>query len=115
MGKGKFPGMPGGMGNMNQMLKQAQKMQQDMAKIQEELGEKTVEVSVGGGAVSVVASGNNEIKEIKIKPEAVDPDDVEMLEDLVLLAVNEAIKKAEDMKATQMSKVTGGMNIPGMF
>ncbi len=115
MGKGKFGGMPGGMGNMNQMLKQAQKMQQDMAKIQDELVERTVEVSVGGGAISVVATGDNKIKEIKIKPEVVDPEDVEMLEDLVLSAVNEALRKAEEMKASEMSKITGGINMPGMF
>lgn len=112
--RGGFPGM-GGMGNMNKMLKQAQKMQQDMAKLQEELEERTVEASAGGGAVTVVASGKKEIREIKINPEVVDPDDVEMLEDLVLAAVNEAMRKAEEMVSSEMAKITGGMNLPGMF
>ena len=112
--RGGFPGM-GGMGNMNKMLKQAQKMQQDMAKLQEELEEKTVEASAGGGAVTVIASGKKEIQEIKIDPEVVDPDDVEMLQDLVLAAVNEAIRKAEEMVSSEMGKITGGMNLPGMF
>lgn len=92
----------------------AQKMQTDMAKMQEELKEKTVEVTAGGGVITVVANGNQEIVEIKIEPEAVDPEDVEMLEDLVLAAVNEALRKAQEMAASEMQKVTGGLNIPGM-
>ncbi|MCG8501241.1 MAG: YbaB/EbfC family nucleoid-associated protein [Firmicutes bacterium] len=112
--RGGFPGM-GGMGNMNKMLKQAQKMQQDMAKLQEELEEKTVEASAGGGAITVIATGKKEIQEIKIDPEVVDPDDVEMLQDLVMAAVNEAIRKAEEMMSSEMGKITGGMNLPGMF
>ncbi|HCX65954.1 MAG TPA: YbaB/EbfC family nucleoid-associated protein [Eubacteriaceae bacterium] len=113
MAKKKFPG-GGGMGNMNNMMKQVQKMQQDMQKVQGELEEKEVEASAGGGAVTVVATGKRQVVSIKINPEAVDEDDVEMLEDLVLAAVNEALKKAEDMVNSEMEKITGGMNIPGL-
>ena len=109
MAKGRMPGI----GNMGSMMKQVQKMQQEMAKLQGELEEKTVESSAGGGVVAVVATGKKEIKSISIKPEAVDPDDVEMLEDLILAAVNEALRKAEQMVAEEMSKITGGLNIPG--
>ncbi len=111
MARGGFPGM----GNMNNLMRQAKKMQEQMLKIQEELGQKTVEASAGGGVVTVVASGNKEIVEIKINPEVVDPDDVEMLEDLVLAASNEALRKAEEMVQNEMSKITGGLGIPGMF
>lgn len=116
MARNKFP--MGGMGmggNMNQMIKQAQKMQQDMLKMQEELEETTVEASAGGGMVTVTATAKKEITAIKIDPECVDPEDVEMLEDLVLSAVQEALKKAEDVSTQQMSKITGGMNLPGLF
>ncbi|MBC7764837.1 MAG: YbaB/EbfC family nucleoid-associated protein [Hyphomonadaceae bacterium] len=113
MAKGGFPGMGGG--NMANLMKQAQKMQKDMEKVQAELEEKQVEASVGGGVVTVVASGKKEILSIVIKPEAVDPEDVEMLQDLVLSAVNEAIRKADEMVNGEMGKVTGGMNIPGLF
>ncbi|MEN8905701.1 MAG: YbaB/EbfC family nucleoid-associated protein [Clostridiales bacterium] len=112
MAKGGFPGMGGNMGNL---MKQAQKMQQNMAKVQEELKGKIVEATVGGGVVYIKANAHKEVLELKIKPEAVDPDDVEMLEDMVLAAVNEVIKKAEDISNTEMSKVTGGMGVPGMF
>ena len=108
-------GMPGGMGNMNNMIRQAQKMQEQMTKIQEEAEEKTVETSSGGGAVTVVVSGKKQIVSIKISPEAVDPDDVETLEDLIMTATNEAMRMADEMLAREMSKVTGGMNIPGLF
>jgi len=108
--KGKMPGM----GNMGNMMKQVQKMQQEMARLQAELEERTVESSAGGGVVSVVVTGKKEIKEISIKPEAVDPDDVEMLEDLILAAVNEALRQAEEMVAGEMAKITGGLNIPGL-
>ncbi|HHU62591.1 MAG TPA: YbaB/EbfC family nucleoid-associated protein [Clostridiales bacterium] len=104
-----------GMGNMNSMIKQAQKMQKEMAKLQAELEEKTVEASAGGGVVTVVATGKKEIREIIIKPEAVDPDDVEMLQDLVMAAVNEALRKAEEMVNTEMGKITGGLNLGGLF
>lgn len=100
--------------NMHKMMKQVQKMQADMAKLQESLGEMTVEASAGGGVVTVVANGHQEIQSIKIKPEAVDPDDVEMLEDLVLAAVNEALRRAKELAANEMNKVTGGLNIPGL-
>lgn len=112
MAKGKFPG--GGMGNMNNMMKQVQKMQKNMEKVQAEVEEKEVEASVGGGAVTVIASGKKLITSIKIKPEVADPDDIEMLEDLVLAATNEALRKAEELVASEMGKVTGGMNIPGL-
>ncbi len=105
----------GGMGNMGQMLKQAQKMQENMMKVQEEVKTKTVEVSVGGGAVQVTANGNMEVLELKIKPEAVDPEDVEMLEDLVKAAINEGLRKAQEMVAEEMEKATGGLKIPGLF
>lgn len=102
------------MRNMNRMMKQVQKMQADMARVQEELGEKTVEGTAGGGMVTVVANGHQDIVSISIEPDAVDPEDVEMLEDLVLAAVNEAIRAAREMAADEMGKVTGGLNIPGL-
>lgn len=104
-----------GFGNMGKMLKQAQKMQQDMAKLQEELKERTVEASAGGGVVEVTVSGKQELLTIKINPEVVDPEDIEMLQDLVLAAVNEGLKKSQEMVASEMSKITGGLNIPGLF
>lgn len=116
---GKYKGFHGaGMNtnkNMGNVIKQAQKMQEEMERIQNEVEEKTVEASAGGGVVEVQANGKKEILSIKIKPEAVDPDDVETLEDLVMVAVNEAIKKADDMMTESMSAVTGGINIPGLF
>ena len=116
---GKYKGFQGaGMNNnkkMSGVIKQAQKMQEEMERIQGEIEEKTVEAAAGGGAVEVVANGKKEILSIKIKPEAVDPDDVETLEDLVMVAVNEAIKKADDMMAEGMSEITGGISIPGLF
>ncbi|NLM70305.1 MAG: YbaB/EbfC family nucleoid-associated protein [Firmicutes bacterium] len=100
--------------NMQKMLKQVQKMQAEMAKAQEELKNKTVDATAGGGVITVTANGNQEIVAIKIEPDAVDPDDVEMLEDLVVAAVNEALRKAQDLVAQEMQKITGGLNIPGM-
>ena len=114
MARGGFPGMGGGMGNINKMMKQAQKMQKEMEKLQGELEERTVEASAGGGAVKIVVSGKKEIQEIKISPEVVDPDDIEMLEDLIIAAVNEAIRQADEMISSEMSKLTGGLNIPGL-
>lgn len=99
-------------GNMGKMMKQVQKMQADMAKLQEELEQRMVEVTSGGGAVKVVASGKKEIREIIIAPEAVDPEDVEMLQDLILSAVNEALRKAEEMVSQEMQKITGNLNLP---
>lgn len=101
--------------NMNKMMKQVQKMQKDMMKLQDELMEKTVEATAGGGVVKAVANGKKELVSIEFDPEVVDPDDVEMLADLIMAAVNEALQKAEDMVAKEMGKITGGMNIPGMF
>lgn len=102
-------------GNMQQLLRQAQKMQQDVARVQAELEEKEVTASSGGGAVSVTVTGKKRVKSIAIKPEAVDPDDVEMLQDLVLAAVNEALGMAEELAEKEMAKATGGMGMPGMF
>ena len=107
----KFGGFPGGMGNMQQLMKQAQKMQADLQKKQEEAANTEFEVSAGGGAVVVKATGAKEIKEIIIKKEVVDSDDVEMLQDLVLTAVNEALRKADEM----MQNGLGGLNIPGLM
>ena len=104
--------MKGGMGNL---FKQAQQMQQKMAKLQDELGQRTVEASVGGGMVSVTVNGKNEVLSLKIEPQVVDPDDIEMLEDLVLAGVNEALRKSQEMISDEMSKLTGGMKIPGLF
>lgn len=116
---GKYKGFAGaGMNqkqNMNNVIRQAQKMQEEMEKVQSELEEKTVEAQVGGGVVSVVMNGKKELQSIEIKPEAVDPDDVETLQDLVMAAVNEAVKKAEEMMTDGMSEITGGLNIPGLF
>lgn len=105
-------GNMGNMGNMNQMMKKMQKLQTDMAKMQEELKKRTLEATAGGGAVKVVITGEKQLQSIKINPSAVDPSDVEMLEDLVLAAVNEALKKAEDMMTQEMGKMTGGLNLP---
>ncbi|MDI3547274.1 MAG: nucleoid-associated protein EbfC [Halanaerobiales bacterium] len=101
--------------NMNKLMKQAQQMQAKMAKMQKELEAKTVEASAGGGVVKVVVNGKQELLDIKIDPDAVDPEDVEMLEDLILAAVNEGMRKVADMVNEEMAKLTGGMNIPGMF
>lgn len=116
---GKYKGFNGaGMNknkNVGNVIKQAQKMQEEMERIQGELEEKTVEAAAGGGVVEVVANGKKEILSVKIKPEVVDPDDIETLEDLILVAVNEAIKKADDMMTEGMNSITGGLNIPGLF
>lgn len=102
-------------GNMNQMMKQVKKMQAQMEKAQEELKEKTVEATAGGGMVTVTANGHKEIIDIKINQEVVDPEDVEMLQDLVLAAVNDALKQVDELVAKDMGKFTGGLNIPGLF
>ena len=104
-------GFPGGM-NMNNLMKQAQKMQKQMMEKQEELQARTLEMTSGGGAVKVKISGKKEIQELKINPDVVDPDDVEMLEDLIISAVNEAIRQVEEMYNNEMGRMTGGM---GMF
>ena len=105
----------GGPGNMNQMLKQAQKMQEDMASLQEDLEQREYSATSGGGAISVTVDGKHLIKSIKINPEIIDADDAEMLEDLVTVAVNEAIEKALKTAEEEMGAITGGLNIPGMF
>ena len=109
MAKGYRGGMGGGV-NMN-MIKQAQKMQQGMLKIQGELEQAEYSATAGGGVVTAVVTGKREIKELKIEPEAVDPDDVEMLQDLIVAATNEALRKAETAMSEGMSKLTGGLNI----
>ena len=103
------------MKKMGNMMKQAQKLQAQMMKLQEELGEKTVETSSGGGMVKVVANGKQEILSIEIEKEVVDPEDIEMLQDLILAAINDALTKSQEMVAGEMSKLTGGMNIPGLM
>lgn len=110
-------GFPMGMGgNIGNLMKQAQKMQQDMQKAQEELAGKTVEATVGGGVVTVVATGQKEIKEVRISKDVVDPDDVETLQDLVLAAVNEALRQADELAKSSMGDLTGGLGgIPGLF
>jgi DNA-binding YbaB/EbfC family protein len=100
---------------MNQMMKQVKKMQEQMLKAQEELGTKTIEGTAGGGVVTVSINGHKKLLDIKIKPEAVDPEDVEMLQDLVLTAVNDALSKADELANQDMGKYTGGMKIPGLF
>ena len=102
------------MAGIGKFLKQAQKMQKDMAKIQAEMADKTVEAAAGGGMVTVIANGNQEITSIKIEKEVVDPDDIEMLENLVVAAINEGLRKSKEMVSGEMSKLTGGMNIPGL-
>jgi len=103
-----------GIPNMGQLMKQAQQLQSKMAKMQEELGEKTVEASAGGGMVVAVANGRQELVSIQIEREVIDPDDAEMLQDLILAAVNDALNRAKEMMNEEMGKVTQGMNIPGM-
>ena len=110
--------LPAGMGknpqNMNSMIKQAQKMQEEMEALQAELDEKEYEVSVGGGMVTVKIDGKKEIKSIDIKPEIVDPEDIETLSDVLVAGINEAIRKVEESNSEAMGKVTGGLNLPGM-
>ncbi len=103
----------GGMPNMNNLMKQAQKMQKQMEKTQAELEGKEVTATAGGGVVEVVVTGKRELKSITINPEVVDPDDVETLEDLVMAAVNEGLRQAEELTSKEMAKVTGGMGLPG--
>ena len=104
-----------GGGNMNNLMKQAQQMQKQMQKMQEEIETKEFIESVGGGAVTVTVNGKKNVKSVKIDKDVVDPDDVEELEELILTAVNAALSKAEEATSQQLGKITGGMNIPGMF
>lgn len=101
--------------DMNKMMKQARKMQAELAQAQEEVAQMEAEASAGGGMVKVVASGDLVIKSIKIDPEAVDPDDVEMLEDMVTAATNEALRSVQELSASRIGAITGGMNIPGLM
>ena len=108
-------GMGGGPQNMNAMIRQAQKMQEDMEALQEELDAREYDISAGGGVVGVKINGKKEILSIDIKPEIVDPDDIETLSDILVAAVNEAIKRVEDTNSAEMSKITGNAGIPGLF
>ena len=110
-------GFRGGMGGMNQaaMMKQAQKMQQEMLRMQEEMENKTYSATSGGGMVTANVNGKHEVVSLEIKPEAVDPDDVEMLQDMIIAAVNEAMRTADSDAANNMSKLTGGLNLGGLF
>ena len=114
MAKGGFRGMPGGM-NQASMLKQAQKMQQEMLRIQAEQEAKTFTAKAGGGMVCATVNGKHELVSMEINPEAVDPDDVEMLQDMVIAAVNEAMRAADNEAANNMSRLTGGLNLGGLF
>ena len=113
MAKGGFGGFGGG--NMQQLMRQAQKMQQDMEQAQQELGQMQIEASAGGGMVKVKINGKREILHIDIQPDIVDPDDIETLADVVTAAVNEAIKKVDSTSESEMQKITGGLNIPGLL
>ena len=114
MAKNNFRGMPGGM-NQAAMMKQAQKMQQEMLRMQEEMERKTWSATAGGGMVTATVNGKHEVVALEIKPDAVDPDDVEMLQDMVIAAVNEAMRTADAEAAQNMSRLTGGMNLGGLF
>ena len=108
-------GMGGGPQNMNAMIKQAQKMQEDMAALQEDLDAREYDISAGGGVIGVKINGKKEIISIDIQPEIVDPDDIETLSDILVAAVNEAIKRVEDTNSAEMAKITGNMGMPGLF
>ncbi len=114
MARNNFRGMPGGM-NQAAMLKQAQKMQQDMLRMQEEMENKTYTAKSGGGMVSATVNGKHEVLSLEINPDAVDPDDVEMLQDMVIAAVNEAMRAADTDASNNMSRLAGGLNLGGMF
>ena len=114
MAKGGFRGMPGGM-NQAAMMRQVQKMQQEALRMQEEMENKTFTASAGGGMITASVNGKHELVNLEIKPEAVDPDDVEMLQDMVIAAVNEAMRAADTDAANNMSRLTGGLNLGGLF
>ena len=114
MAKNNFRGMPGGM-NQAAMMKQAQKMQQEMLRMQQEMETKTYTATAGGGMVKATVNGKHEVVDLQINPEAVDPDDVEMLQDMVMAAVNEAMRTADTESANNMSRLTGGLNLGGLF
>lgn len=114
--KARLPkGMGGGPTDMNGMIKRAQKMQEDMASLQEELDGREYEINAGGGVVTVKINGKMEIQTIDIKPEIVDPDDIETLSDVLVAAVNEAIKKVSETNSEEMGKITGSLSMPGLF
>lgn len=113
--KARVPKLGGGAQNMNQMIRQAQKMQDQITELQEEIEARDFSATSGGGAVEVTLSGKKIIKSLNIKPEAVDPEDVEMLQDLIISAINEAVNNIETTTEAEMSKITGGVSIPGMF
>ena len=114
--KARLPqGMGGGPQNMQSMMRQVQKMQDDMTALQADLDEREYEIKAGGGVVAVKINGRKEILSIDIKPEIVDPDDIETLSDVLVAAVNEALKKVEDTNSTEMSKITGSVSLPGIF
>ncbi len=106
------PGMGGG--SMSKMLKQAKQMQEQIAKMQEELEQKEIESSSGGGAITVTITGKQMITALKINPDAVDLEDIELLEDMIMAAINEGIRKSQEMVSTEMARITGGLNIPGL-
>ena len=114
MAKNNFRGMPGGM-NQAAMIKQAQKMQQDMLRMQEEMENKTYTATAGGGMVTAAVNGKHQVMSLEINPEAVDPDDVEMLQDMIIAAINEAVRAADTDSANNMSRLTGGLNLGGLF
>ena len=114
MAKGGFRGMPGGM-NQAAMMRQVQKMQQEALRMQEEMENKTYEATVGGGMVKATVNGKHEVVSLSINPEAVDPDDLDMLQDMVIAAVNEAMRAADTDSANNMSRLAGGMNLGGLF
>lgn len=114
--KARLPeGMGKGAGNMNSMLRQAQKLQEDMANLQAELEEREYEVSSGGGVCKIVINGKKQIQTITLDPVIVDPDDIETLQDIIVAGVNEAIKRVEDESGAEMQKLTGGLSLPGLF
>ena len=115
MRAGKKPSTGGGAGNMQKQISQMQAMQRKMEAMQAELEEKEIETTAGGGAIKVTVSGKKEITKLEINKEVVDPDDVEMLQDLVIAAVNEGLRKVEEMSNEEMGKITGGLNIPGLM
>ncbi|MBO5868983.1 MAG: YbaB/EbfC family nucleoid-associated protein [Oscillospiraceae bacterium] len=114
MAKGGFRGMPGG-GNQAAMMRQAQRMQQEMLRMQEEMENKTYTASAGGGMVTATVNGKHEVVSLEIKPDAVDPEDVEMLQDMIIAAVNEAMRAADTDSANNISRLTGGLNLGGLF
>lgn len=114
MAKGGFRGMPGG-GNQAAMMKQVQKMQQEMMRMQEEMENKTYSASTGGGMVTASVNGKHEVVDLQINPDAVDPEDVDMLQDMIIGAVNEAMRAADADSASNMSRLTGGLNLGGLF